>query len=111
MLAALKGAHSQARQVCRQIIAIKGCEYNEGLDDLFIQPLMLGWRDKKYVLSLGLGLYVPVGEYDEDANDNIGLDFWTGKIQAAGYYYLNKQQASPIMLSATYEIQSEARPV
>jgi hypothetical protein len=50
------------------------------MGDLFVQPLWLGWGGARYDLSLGLGLYAPIGEYDEDADDNIGLGFWTGQI-------------------------------
>jgi hypothetical protein len=76
---------------------------NTGMGDLFVQPLWLGWRGARYDLSLGLGLYAPIGEYDEDADDNIGLGFWTGQIQGAGYYYLDDQQASAFLLAGTYE--------
>jgi hypothetical protein len=78
-----------------------------GFGDIFVQPLWLGWRDKKYDLSLGLGVYIPVGRYNDGASNNIGLGFWTGQIQGAGYYYLDEQQASALMLSATYEVHSE----
>ena len=80
---------------------------NTGLGDLFVQPLWLGWRDKKYDISVGLGGYIPIGEYDVNADDNLGLGFWTLQAQASGYYYLDSQQASALMLSAAYEIHSE----
>ena len=62
--------------------------------------MWLGWSNKKY----GLCLYAPVGEYD---NDNIGLGFSTAQLQGAGYYYLDEQKASALMLSVTYETHSE----
>lgn len=80
---------------------------NTGIGDLFVQPLWLGWRDKKYDLSIGLGVYIPVGEYDDDADDNIGVGFWTGQLQGAAYYYLDDQQASALMVSVTYETHTE----
>ncbi len=76
---------------------------NTGMGDLFVQPLWLGWKDARYDLSLGLGLYAPIGEYDEDADDNIGLGFWTAQLQGAAYYYLDDQQASAFLLAGTYE--------
>ncbi len=78
-----------------------------GLGDIFIQPFWLGWRDTHYDLSFGLGLYAPIGKYDEDDNDNIGLGFWTFQAQIGGLYYIDEQQASALMLTATYETHTE----
>lgn len=50
---------------------------------------------------------VPVGEYDVGDNDNIGLGFWTAQLKGAAYYYLDAQQASALMLAATYETHTE----
>ncbi len=76
---------------------------NDGLGDLLVQPLMLGWRGKGYEASLGLGLYLPIGEYDEDDDDNLGLGFRTGQVQGGLYAFLDPQQTSALMLAATYE--------
>jgi len=78
-----------------------------GIGDIFIQPFWLGWRDTHYDISFGLGLYAPIGKYDEDDTDNIGLGFWTFQAQVGGYYYIDKQQASALMLTATYETHTE----
>jgi len=80
---------------------------NTGLWDLYVQPLWLGWRDKRYDLSFGMGLYLPIGEYESDASNSIGLGFMTLLTQAAGYLYLDQQQASALALIATYEIHSQ----
>ena len=74
-----------------------------GLGDIFVQPFWLGWRDTHYDLSFGLGLYAPIGKYDEDDVNNIGLGFWTFQAHVGGYYYIDKQQASALMLAVTYE--------
>jgi hypothetical protein len=80
---------------------------NTGVGDTFVQPLWLGWRDASYDLSLGLGLYLPTGEYDVNNDDNIGLGFWTLQTQVAGYYYLDDLQASALMATLTYETHDE----
>jgi hypothetical protein len=80
---------------------------NAGLGDLFVQPLWLGWHGERYDLSLGLGLYLPIGEYESGAANNIGMGFMTGQVQGAGYFYLDKQQTSALMLAATYEMHTE----
>ncbi|MCP4332619.1 MAG: transporter [Gammaproteobacteria bacterium] len=85
-------------------------EYDDdttGLGDTFVQPLWLGWSGETHDLSLGLGLYAPTGKYDADADDNIGLGFWTTQIQAAGYYYLDNSQAIALMTALTYETHGE----
>ncbi|MCL1048286.1 transporter [Shewanella abyssi] len=75
-------------------------EQDQGLGDLYIQPLWLSWLNNNYDVTLGIGLYAPVG------NEDVTLDMWTTQFQLAGYYYL-MDQATALMLAATYEIHSE----
>jgi len=80
---------------------------NTGLADTFVQPLWLGWSGESHELSLGLGFYVPTGEYEADADDNIGLGFWTAQVQASGYYFFEESQATALMGALTYEVHDE----
>ncbi|ABV36379.1 Protein involved in meta-pathway of phenol degradation-like protein [Shewanella sediminis HAW-EB3] len=75
-------------------------EEDQGLGDLYIQPVWLSWLNKSYDVTLGIGVYAPVG------NEDVTLDMWTTQFQLAGYYYM-MDQASALMLAATYEIHSE----
>jgi hypothetical protein len=79
---------------------------SSGLGDPYVQPIMLGWKNPNYDFNLGVGVYLPVGKYDVDDDDNIGLGFWTGQIQGSFYYYLN-DQTTAFMLAATYEVHGE----
>ncbi|MEO2174700.1 MAG: transporter [bacterium] len=79
---------------------------SSGMADLYMQPIMLGWKNPDYDFNLGLGVYLPVGKYDVDEDDNVGLGFWTGQVQGAFYYYLY-DQATALMLAATYEAHEE----
>lgn len=80
---------------------------NTGLGDTFVQPLFLGWSRARHDLSLGVGLYLPTGEYDAGDSDNIGLGFWTAQLQLAGYYYFDESQASALMAALTWETHGE----
>jgi len=57
-------------------------EEDQGMGDLYIQPLWLSWLNKNYDVTLGVCVYAPVG--DED----VTLDMWTTQFQLAGYYYM-----------------------
>lgn len=82
-----------------------------GIGDVFVQPLWLGWNFDQAHLSFGYGFYAPVGVFDADDADNIGLGFWTNQFQLGGYYYLDKERATALMLTTTYEIHSNKQDV
>ena len=44
-----------------------------GLAALYVQPVNLGWHLDRADFHAGLGVYVPIGRYDVDASDNVGL--------------------------------------
>lgn len=44
-----------------------------GLTDMFIQPLSLGWHGPRADATVGYGIYVPTGRYDDGASNNTGL--------------------------------------
>ncbi len=75
-------------------------EEDQGLGDLYIQPLWLSWLNMNHDVTLGVGVYAPVGD------DDVTLDMWTTQFQLAGYYYM-MEQATALMLAATYEFHGE----
>lgn len=72
-----------------------------GVGDLFVQPAWLGWSGKHYDASASYGFYAPTGEKD------IGLEFWTNQLQAAGAWYPFDNRGTAVTVAGTYEIQSE----
>ncbi len=72
-----------------------------GVGDLYVQPVTLGWSGKHYDVLAGYGFYAPVGE------ENIGLDFWTHQLQAAGTWYPFDNKGTAVMVASTYEIHHE----
>jgi len=91
-----------------------------GVGDLFVQPLWLDWSFRHWDLTLGYGVYVPVGRYgtetvtlpgdlgtiNAEATDNLGLGFWTHQIQEGVTWYPWEHKGTAVALAATYEIHS-----
>lgn len=87
---------------------------DSGFGDLNIAPLYLSWRLEKFDITAGYLFTVPTGRYEIEADDNIGVGFWSHSFQAVAYYYL-ADKATAFMLSPTYEIHgkikdSDAKP-
>jgi len=78
-----------------------------GIGDAFIQPLWLGWQGEQYDLALGAGAYLPIGKYDAEEGDSIGMGFWTGQFQGSAYWYLDEARASALEFAMTYETHGE----
>lgn len=81
---------------------------DKGFADLNIAPLYLSWRLKKFDITAGYLFTVPTGRFEAEADDNIGVGFWSHAFQAAAYYYL-ADKATALMISPTYEIHSKIK--
>jgi len=89
-----------------------------GVADLFVQPVWLGWTREHWDFALGYGFYAPVGKYSTEivdlpiigpitteANDNIGLGFWTHQFQGAVSWYPSRMEGgTAAALAFTYEM-------
>ena len=91
---------------------------NHGVVDLFVQPVWLGWTREHWDFALGYGFYAPVGKYSTEivdlpiigpitteANDNIGLGFWTHQFQGAVSWYPSRMEGgTAAAIALTYEM-------
>ncbi len=91
-----------------------------GAGDLYVQPLWLGWSFTHWDLALGYGFYAPVGRYSTEtvslpvvgsvtaeAEDNIGLGFWTHQAQGAVSWYPWEHRGTAVSTALTYEIHGD----
>lgn len=81
---------------------------DKGFGDLNIAPLYLSWRLDKFDITAGYLFTVPTGRFDVEADDNIGVGFWSHTFQSAAYYYL-ADKATAFMFSPSYEIHSKIK--
>ena len=74
-----------------------------GFGDMFVQPVGLYWGGDVTDFMITYGFYAPTGRFEEGADDNIGLGFWTHQLQAFDYLYPVKDKSTAFMLGLTYE--------
>lgn len=92
---------------------IQGTEIDEnpggGLTDMYIQPINLGWHMKRADVTVGYGLFLPVGRYEDGASDNTGLGMWGHDLFAGTTVYLNESRAWHAATMASLDFQSEKK--
>jgi hypothetical protein len=82
-------------------------ETSTGLADLYIQPLILGWTTARADFMAGLGIYVPTGRYDADADDNRGLGMWSYEAFAGATVYFDEARSWHLAATAFFETHGE----
>ena len=82
-------------------------ETSTGLADLYIQPLILGWTKERADFMAGLGIYLPTGRYDSDADDNRGLGMWSYEAFAGTTFYFDEARSWHLAATAFFETHGE----
>lgn len=80
-----------------------------GFGDLSFSPAGLYWGFKKFDISVIYGITAPTGRYETEADDNIGLGFWTHQPQVFGFYYPVEDKSTALMLGLTYELNGDVK--
>lgn len=88
-----------------------------GAGDAFVSPIWLGWPLEHWDFGLGYGFYAPFGRYNVEtaelpvvgpvtveAEDNLGLGFWTHQFQGAAAWYPWENRGTAVVGALTYEM-------
>ena len=78
-----------------------------GLTDMVIQPINLGWHTQRADATVGYGLYVPTGRYENGAPNNTGLGQWAQEILVGTTVYLNQTRTLHAATAATFNVFSK----
>ncbi|MBE1423630.1 hypothetical protein H4684_000249 [Desulfomicrobium macestii] len=78
-----------------------------GLGDILIEPAILAWHGPRYDAALGVGVYLPTGDFDADEPASPGKGFWTGMLTAGATFYFDEAKTWSISALSRYEIHSE----
>jgi hypothetical protein len=80
-----------------------------GLTDMFVQPINIGWHTPRADAIVAYGVYLPVGRYEDGADDNTGLGMWGNEILAGTTVYLNETRTLHAATTATLDFQSKKK--
>ena len=78
-----------------------------GLGDILIEPAILAWHGPRYDAALGVGVYLPTGDFDADEPASPGKGFWTGMLTAGATFYFDEARTWSASVLSRYEIHSE----
>ncbi|KAF5045963.1 putative MetA-pathway of phenol degradation [anaerobic digester metagenome] len=78
-----------------------------GLGDILIEPAILAWHGPRYDAALGVGVYLPTGDFEDDEPASPGKGFWTGMLTAGATLYFDEARTWSASILSRYEIHSE----
>jgi hypothetical protein len=78
-----------------------------GLGDILIEPAILAWHGPRWDAALGVGVYLPTGDFDADEPASPGKGFWTGMLTAGATFYFDEARTWSASILSRYEIHSE----
>jgi hypothetical protein len=74
-----------------------------GLEDLWVQPLTLGWHLKRLDTFAAYAFVAPTGRYSAGATNNVGSGFWGNHIETGTTVYLTKNKGTTANLTTDWE--------
>jgi hypothetical protein len=77
-----------------------------GAGDLYVQPIILGWRNERADIRGILGFLAPTGHFNAGASDNVGNGYWTSVVAAGETVYLSEDKATTLSAFEMYEFHS-----
>lgn len=77
--------------------------------DMYVQPLQLGWHNKRADFIFSYQLYLPTGRFTAGASDNSGLGMFMNEFAAGTTLYFNDKKTFHFSALASYEINGEKK--
>jgi hypothetical protein len=77
-----------------------------GLGNLAVHPVKLGWRAGPVDLVVGYGVYAPTGQFEPTA---LGKGQWTHELSMGGAFYCAPRRACVISALGSYELNGKKR--
>jgi hypothetical protein len=72
-----------------------------GLGDIFVQPLMIGWRSPQFDAIASYSFYAPTGQLNRKG---LGQPQWTQQLSTGGTLFFDDQRGLRLSLLASYNI-------
>ena len=77
--------------------------------DMFLQPLQLGWHNKRADFVFSYQMYIPTGKYELGGSENSGLGMFMNEISAGTTLFFNDKKTFHFSALAAYEINGKKK--
>lgn len=78
-----------------------------GLGDFYLQPIWLTWEKNKFSTTFSYGLWLPIGKYEANNTDNVGLGYLSHNLRVMGRY--KPKDKVSLTTGLTYEINNKQK--
>lgn len=82
-----------------------------GFSDLFVQPVKVGWRQRRSDLVAAYVLYVPTGHFEPRGGAGPGRGYWTHQLSLGGALFADSTRTHRLSALASYERNSRKRGI
>lgn len=78
-----------------------------GVGDILVEPLVLSWHEPWFDAAVGIGFWLPTGDFDRMDPSSIGKGFWSVMFTAGATVYFDSEKNWHASVLARYEIHTE----
>jgi len=82
-----------------------------GFSDVFVQPLKLGWRQRRFDVVTAYGVYAPTGRFEPRDGAGPGRGYWTHQLSLGGALFADSTRARRLSALASYEHNTRKRGI
>ena len=82
-----------------------------GFSDLFVQPVKVGWRQRRFDVVTAYVMYVPTGHFEPRSGAGTGRGYWTHQLSLGGALFADSTRMHRISALASYERNSRKRGI
>ncbi|WJS95894.1 transporter [Flavobacterium johnsoniae] len=77
--------------------------------DMYVQPIQLGWHNKKADFVFSYQMYIPTGKYELGGSNNSGLGMFMNEFSAGTTLFFNEKKTFHFSALAAYEINGKKK--
>ena len=82
-----------------------------GFSDLFVQPIKVGWRQRRFDVVSAYVVYAPTGHFEPRGGGSTGRGYWTHQLSVGGALFADSTRARRLSALASYERNTRKRGI
>lgn len=83
----------------------------QGLGDVFVQPLKLGWKRADFDIVASYAAYIPTGKFEPRSAGGIGRGHWTHEFSAGGAVYFTRDRLTRLSALVSFDLNTKKRDI